>query len=297
MASQKIKTLGVIGDPISHSLSPLMHNAALAHLHLPYLYRHFHVRAEVLEGFFQVLPILEVVGFNVTIPHKQAVLGLIDSVSPQAKLIGACNTIVVKRGRTKGFNTDGEGYLMSLEKEAGFRIKNKNIVMIGAGGAARALAVTFGVHQAKSVTISNRTAPTAIELAKELKKHFPKTSFVGCGPSDLEKSVWEKTHLLVNATSLGMKKGNLLKLPLELLPKKALVSDIVYTPRQTDLLKKAEQLGLATHEGWGMLLYQGALAFKYFTGQEAPVDIMKKALLEELYSAATKKKKGAKKKR
>ncbi len=283
MASKKLKILGVIGDPISHSLSPLMQNAALAHLKLPYLYMPFHVPSKDLKSFFKSLHQKNLAGFNVTIPHKQAVLAFLDSMSPDAKMIGAVNTIVVKGKKIKGFNTDGDGYLLSLKREAQFSPKNKSVLLLGAGGAARAIAVSLGMQKAKSVTILNRTENTAQALATEMQEKFPHTFFLADRFDNFQKVDWRNIDLLINATSMGMKKNTLPKLPLAQLPKSALVSDIVYNPRNTNLLKQARKLGLSTHEGWGMLLYQGALAFEHFTGKKAPVAVMKKNLLEFLY--------------
>jgi len=281
--TSKLKILGVIGDPIEHSLSPLMHNAALAQLKLPYLYMPFHVKPEELTSFFQSLSKKNIVGFNVTIPHKQAVLPLLNSLTRESRLIGAANTILVSGGKTKGANTDGAGYLLSLKNEAGFLPKDKNIILLGAGGAARAIAVALGMSKAREVTIFNRTEKTAHDLAEELSKRFPNTHYSACGLEEFGKPLWKQVDLLINATSLGMKKGGFPDLPLSHLPQKALVSDIVYNPRVTDLLKKSKKLGLPIHEGWGMLLYQGALAFEHFTGKKAPVEVMKRALLEALY--------------
>ncbi len=280
---KSLKILGIIGDPISHSLSPLMHNAALAHLKLPYLYLPFHIKANELKSFFKSLPSKNIVGLNVTIPHKEAVIPFMDSLSPTAKKVGAVNTILVnKHGKLVGHNTDGEGYLLALKNEAHLTVTGKKIILLGAGGAARGLLTTLAQNGAKEIIVINRTLERAVELICKIAPRFPNTNFKISELTKIPNEIWSKTNLLINSTSLGMKNKKLPRLALYRLPKNAAISDIVYMPLKTPLLKKAKTLGLKTIPGWGMLLYQGALAFELWTGQKAPIDIMKDALLENL---------------
>lgn len=282
MKKSKLKLLGVIGDPISHSLSPLMHNAALAHLKLPYLYMPWRVTPKDLKKFIRSLPQRNIAGINVTIPHKQSVLPLMDSLSREAKLIGAVNTVIVKGKKLIGNNTDGTGYLASLKKEAGFDVAKKKVILVGAGGAARAIGVALGLKKAREVYIINKPASMAYDLAKKLNRDFPQTTY-GASPLDsLDMFFWSSANLLINASAMGMKGIKLWPAPLAKLSRKTLISDIIYNPLETPLFKRAKRLKLKTHPGWGMLLYQGALSFEMWTGKKAPIRVMKEALLEAL---------------
>ena len=190
MSKSSSKILGVIGDPISHSLSPLMHNAGLACLKLPYLYEAFLVKDYELGDFFKNLKKKHIVGLNVTIPHKQGVIPYMDSLSREARLIGAVNTILVKNKKLYGSNTDGMGYLLSLKKEAGFDVKGKQVILLGAGGAARALCVAFGLAKAREVFIINRTLKKAHDLAVEMSKKIPHTTYNAASFEHMDKNYW-----------------------------------------------------------------------------------------------------------
>jgi shikimate dehydrogenase len=284
MQSSSAKVFGVIGDPVSHSLSPIMHNAALAHLTLPYIYVAFPVKKRKLGDFLGSLPHRNIAGLNVTIPHKQEIIPYMDSLTREAKLIGAVNTILIRKNKLIGDNTDGNGYWLSLKKEANFNVKGKRIILLGAGGAARAIAITLGLRRARKVLIVNRTIKKAIDLACECNQEFRETTFITSTFNTIKPKRLKKANLLINATSLGMKKVKEFPLDLRRINPRALVSDIVYTPMETPLLKQAKKLKLKTHAGWGMLLYQGALAFEKWTGKKAPVKVMKEALLSALGS-------------
>lgn len=281
MRSRRPKTLGIIGDPVSHSLSPLMHNAALAQLRLPYVYQPFLVRGDFLKHFLNSIHKRQITGLNVTIPHKQPVIPHLDSLSPEAKRMGAVNTIVVKGKKLTGHNTDGAGFIMALQKEARFNAQGKKVILLGAGGAARGIAVALASRGAKEIHVVNRTPARAQELVAQLRKKFPKTRWGANPMGPFDRNAWSGADLLVNSTAMGMK-GEINPLPLKLLPKKALVTDIVYTPLLTSLLRQAQKLKLKTLPGWGMLLYQGVLAFELWTHRKAPVGVMKKTLLEAL---------------
>lgn len=282
MKQKQLKILGVIGDPLSHSLSPLMHNAALATLKLPYIYMPFSIKKEALADFFKSLSERAICGFNVTIPHKQSVIPYLHSLSREARLIGAVNTVLVRGKKLIGYNTDGSGFLTSLEKEAQFQVRGKQVILLGAGGAARAIGVALGMDEAREVTIINRTAKKAFDLAAELGKKFPKTIFSVSPLDQIETSHWGLADLLVNATSMGLKGTKLWDLPLNHLPSHALITDIVYNPLETPLLKKAKKSKFKILPGWGMLLYQGMDSFEIWTKKKPPYEAMKKALLEGL---------------
>ena len=218
-------------------------------------------------------------GLNVTIPHKEAVLPFLDEISREARLIGAVNTILIKEGRLIGHNTDGEGYLRSLKKELSFSPRGKRVVLLGAGGAARALLTSFCLKGVKELTLVNRTPSRAATLTKEFQKKFPRVkvrahSLKGKNLCPL----FQRSDLLINATRVGLKNEKFSSLPLKELPTHAIVSDIIYKPAMTPLLKEARGLGYKIHPGLGMLLHQGALSFELWTGKKAPFSIMKRAV-------------------
>jgi shikimate dehydrogenase len=282
MSQRKILSLAVIGDPVSHSLSPAMQNAALRALKLPYRYRAIRVPPRSLKSFMkQAAP--KLAGFNVTIPHKVAIVPLLDRLAFEAKLIGAVNTVVHRNGEWIGFNTDGAGYLFSLQQDARFNPKGRRVTLLGAGGAAHALAFVLGLHRVKSLTLVNRHPKRAAELAVDLKKHFPKIEIQVCAWGEkLFATALKKTDLLINGTSVGLGGTAFENFPWRHLKKRALVSDIVYQPRWTPFLRAAKRRGHPIHTGEGMLVHQGALALEIWTGQKPDTGLMRRVLLKEL---------------
>lgn len=280
--------LGVIGDPIEHSLSPLMHNAALESLGLNYIYLPFHVKPEFLKGAVKSLKALEIRGINVTIPHKVAIMEYLDEIDEAALDIGAVNTVVNDNGKLKGYNTDGAGYLKSLTSETGFDAKGKNILVLGAGGASLAVITALLSEHPKSLHIVNRTFKKAKTLVNKFIIKYPDIDILAISLEEwIREGLSMSYDLAVNTTSIGMK-GEIPKMVLpfkvDQLPSHAIVSDIVYTPFETPMLKEANDIGLKTHYGLGMLLHQGAISFKLFTGATPPIEIMKDALLSGLNS-------------
>lgn len=281
----KTKILGIFGRPISHTLSPAMHNAVIKALGLDMVYLPFEVKPSNLRGAVKGIKGLGMVGVNITTPHKEAAIKFLDEISEDVKLIGAVNTIVNKDGKLIGHNTDGYGYIASLKEELGFNPKGKKMVILGAGGAARGIIIALSAKKPKSITVANRTLSRAISLIKTFKGKFSGTDFQAIGlDGENLRAYFEDTNLLINTTSVGMKKNEALKIPLDALPKRTIVSDIIYNPLETALLKKAAKLGLAAHSGLGMLIHQGALSFKLWTGIDAPIDIMRKAAMGALKS-------------
>lgn len=279
------KIAGIFGDPISHTLSPAMHNAAFKAIGMNAVYVPFHVKADskgALKAAVEAVRAMGMLGVNVTIPHKERVFKFLDEVDEHAIDIGAVNTIVNRDSRLFGYNTDGAGYMLSLRKETGFRPGNKKVVVIGAGGAARSILYTVLGLKPSSVVLVNRTIKRADSLAKEFAPKFA----VQVETAELVRPVMEKAletaDLVVNTTSIGMMGKGELGLPLEVLPARAVVSDIVYRPRKTGLIKDAEKLGLKTHGGLGMLVRQGSIGFELWTGKKAPVNVMEKAALKAL---------------
>lgn len=259
-----------------------MHNAALKYLGLDAQYVALRVRMGKLRAIMQRVQRGELSGLNVTIPHKQAVMRHLDKLTPEAMRIGAVNVVERRGQRLIGHNTDGAGYLMSLKKLAGFHPRGKNVVMGGAGGAALAIAFALCGAGVGSLTILNRDVAKAARLAQQLRKIYKRTRVHHGGwPGEVE--VFSSAHLFINATSLGMTGQKWPSLAfLSHLPHHALVSDIVYNPKETALLRAARRHRLKTHYGYGMLLFQGALAFEILTGKKPPAGVMEPALLRAL---------------
>ena len=281
--TSKTKTLGIFGYPISHTLSPAMHNAVIKALGLDMVYLPFEVKPSNLKEAINGIKSLGIIGVNITIPHKESVIRFLDDISEEARLVGAVNTIVYKDRKLVGYNTDGSGYMASLKEELGFNPKSKRIIIIGAGGAARGILAALATQKPKSITVANRTLSRAVSLIKTFKGKFRDTRFEAINLDDnMLKMSFNSVDLLINTTSVGMKQGKALKIPLETLPKIAIVSDIIYNPLETLLLKKAKKLGLTTHGGLGMLVHQGARSFKLWTGMDAPMNVMRKAALKAL---------------
>lgn len=279
----KTKILGIFGCPITHTLSPLMHNTAIDKIGLDMVYLPFEVEHKDLENAVDAIRALNIIGVNITIPHKESVIKFLDEVSDDAKLIGAVNTIVNKNGRLIGYNTDGDGYLASLKRELDFNVKGKNVLILGAGGAARAILFAIAKKDAKKIVIANRTIKRANSLKNEFKRHFKNLEILASGidEQDLKKHLAD-VHLIINTTSMGMNDKGDLNIPFDIIPKKAIVSDIVYKPLLTKFLKNAERFGIKTHSGLGMLVEQGALSFKLWTKKDMPKDTVYKTLQKTL---------------
>jgi shikimate dehydrogenase len=271
---------GIFGYPIGHSLSPLMHNTAFAHHGLEAVYLPFAVHPAHIEVAVKSIAALQMGGVNVTIPHKQAVLAWMDELSSEARLIGAVNTIHLRDGRLHGYNTDGTGFLRALE-EVDCAVAGRTVLLLGAGGAARSIAVQLCLSGIGRLLLANRTRTHAEDLAAFLKQTIPHAdiSVVTMGESSLAAQLLD-TDIVVNATSIGMHPHDPLLLPSTALSPQHLVCDIVYRPLQTPLLRAAEQQGARTVDGLGMLLHQGAKAFEIWTGYAFPLALIRARLLE-----------------
>lgn len=274
-----MKLVGIIGDPVGHSLSPRMHNAAFRKMGLNFLYVPFHITPKGLASFVRQATRWQMAGFNVTIPHKERILSHLDWISPKARTIGAVNTVEIRNGRLEGHNTDADGYRLSLQKDLGFHLARKTAVVFGAGGAARAVVFALARAGARKITILNRTPDKARRLATEFSRLFPKVVWASAPLRPMEmRKCFPAADLVVNTTSVGLQGSRFSKIPWKALPRKAIVSDLVYRPRMTPLLKDARKKGLRTHTGEGMLLHQGALAFRLWTGKTPDVSVMKQAI-------------------
>ncbi|HWR25854.1 MAG TPA: shikimate dehydrogenase [Methanosarcina sp.] len=276
------QVFGVFGNPISHSLSPAMHNAAFSALGMDCIYHAFRVSPEKLEKAVLGAEAMGFGGLNLTVPLKEAALKLeCIKLDPLAEKIGAINTIAFeKSGEIVGYNTDGLGAKKAL-LEAAVEIKGSKIVISGAGGAARAVVFQL-VADGAEITIVNRTKEKAIELAKEIEGMFSSRQIKGTGLSEL-KRLLKEADVLINTTTLGMSPNTDTTIATagDLHPG-LVVFDIVYNPLETRLLREAKIAGAKPVSGVLMLVYQGAEAFKLWTGAEPPVEIMKKTVLEAL---------------
>jgi shikimate dehydrogenase len=272
MFSSSTQLTGLFGHPVAHSKSPQMHNAAFQQLGLDFAYLAFDVAPERLAAAVESLRALGMRGVNVTIPHKVAVLPLLDEVSEEARVIGAVNTIVNDGGRLIGYNTDGIGYLTALAEETGFQAPGKRVLIVGGGGAARAVAVQLALSGAAAVDVAARRLEQAAELSDLLT---PFTRSQGLVLGELCEAM-AGYDLVVNTTPVGMY-PRVDELPLEVEGLRAgqWVSDLIYNPRETRLLSEAKKRGCTVSGGLGMFVHQGAHAFRLWTGVDAPTDVMR----------------------
>lgn len=270
--------VGLMGWPVAHSRSPAMHNAAFRALGLNWHYLLLPVAPDDVGDAVRGIRALRFAGCNITVPHKQAVVPFLDEMTPTAHTVGAVNTIINRDGRLIGENTDATGFLRAL-REAGVEPTGQCALVVGAGGAARA--VVYALLQAgATVWLTNRTQARAEALAETMQAVGRGVSRVLPFEREAVQTALEAATLLVNATSVGMHPHtNVVPLPdgVRLLPHLT-VNDLVYVPRQTRLLRLAAEVGARTIDGVGMLLHQGAAAFELWTGQAAPLDVMRSAL-------------------
>ena len=279
----KTKVFGIFGDPVAHSLSPRMHNAAFEALSLPFCYLPFEVSPGALERATRAILALGIKGINVTIPHKETIIPFLDRLASTAERSGAVNTIEVSSGALIGHNTDGNGFVASL-LEKGVDPAGKRIFILGAGGAARGVAVALAEKGAEEITFVNRTVDRAKHLAERLVSLIPglKVSFLGTDFKKPDLRRGERPILLINATPLGMKKEDSLPFPESLLDSSWIVADLIYRPYETPLLLAAKKRGANIIPGIGMLLHQGALSFEIWTKESAPIQVMREALARGL---------------
>jgi shikimate dehydrogenase len=272
------KIVGIIGDPIKHSRSPQIHNAAIAALGLDYVYVPFHVQPDNLGAAIEGFRAANVVGINVTIPHKQNVVPYLDEISREATLIGAVNTLIFKDGTISGENTDAPGFLQAMQEEGLDVPQGGAAVVIGAGGSARAIVVALALAGVRTICITNRTVSRAVALATDLSEKTG-VSIYGIGLDDPKLSNAVGTsQLIVNTASTSMDVSYPLLIDPEWLEPQSIVYDIVYTPPETRLLRAAAEKDCHTIGGLGMLVHQGAIAFERWTGINPPVEIMRQAL-------------------
>lgn len=275
---------GIFGYPVYHSLSPVMHNAAFDVMGLHCRYLPFEVRSENLKKAVEAIYPLGMKGINITIPHKEAVVPLLDEVDEEAQCIGAVNTIEVREEKLVGHNTDGRGFLTSL-LERGVDPSAMRVILIGVGGGAKGVAFTLAKYGVSEIILVARKLARGEGLAKRLTLSSAHLKISVIGMDDIP-SLGRQTAptLLINATPLGMKEDDPLPFPSDLLDPSWVVADLLYRPRETPLLSAAKKRGATIIPGIGMLLHQGALSFEIWTHQKAPIQVMRDALERALHS-------------
>ena len=283
MITGKTKVAGVIGHPIEHSMSPPMHNNAYKQLNMDYVYVAFHVLPEDIGELIKSSKVLGIQGLNVTIPHKTTVIPYLDEIDETKEKIGAVNTIQFKDGIAKGYNTDGIGAIKSIQQYTA--LKGKDVLIVGAGGASKAIAFTLINEKIKSLTIANRSKENAQKLIDNIKKQ---TTFekIGYQPINEADEIIGDVDIIINTTPIGMYPKHEVEPPIKTdkITDKHIVMDIIYNPLETELLKQSRLNGATTINGTSMLINQGLVSFEIFTGRKASYESFEEALLEQLES-------------
>lgn len=280
MITGHTKLTGLLGSPVEHSISPMMHNESFRVLGLDYAYLAFDVGEQELEIAVEGLKALKVKGFNLTMPNKNRMCRLCDQLSPAAEIIGAVNTVENRNGELVGHSTDGSGYMLAV-KNAGYEILGKKMTLFGAGGAGTSILVQAALDGVAEISVFNRRTPFFERAEQIIRKLNERTSckirlYDYEDASVLRREIGDSA-ILTNATSVGMApnlEACILK-DTSMLHPDLIVSDVIYNPKETKLLKMAKEAGCRTFNGMYMLLYQGAEAFRIWTGQEMPVEHIK----------------------
>ncbi|MDQ0205505.1 shikimate dehydrogenase [Alkalicoccobacillus murimartini] len=273
------KVFGLLGHPVGHSMSPVMHQAAYEQLDMDATYVAFDVEPHRLEEAVKGIRALNIRGCNVTIPHKVEVMKYLDVVDEEARQIGAVNTILNENGQLTGYNTDGRGYIQSLLQVVP-ELLGASILVIGAGGAARAVLASLLPHQPKQVVVANRTIEKATDLARVFQRD---TTDVNASTISSAAANLEEYSIIINTTSVGMSPHvEDMPISLERLSPNAVVSDLIYNPLETRLLKEAKKRGARVLNGVGMFVHQGALSIEHWTGIYPESEPMRKTILKQL---------------
>jgi len=279
--------LAVIGDPVAHSLSPQMQNVALHECGIDGQYVRLHITANELEEALQLVRQTGFVGLNITLPHKERAYPLVEQLDDEARRVGAVNTIAVRDRQFFGFNTDGIGFAHAIRAEFSVDLRDLRVLVLGAGGAGRAIAFECARQDCERLVIANRTRAKAERLIQELQPFFAgprvlgpvsRLQAIGFDPSELRHQI-SNTDLLVNATPLGLNRSDPSPVQGHLLAPHLMVFDTVYGLGRTALLSAAAEMGARASNGLSMLVHQGARAFEIWFGREAPVDAMRRAIL------------------
>jgi len=284
--SGRTKIYGLLGDPVAHSLSPLMQNHAFEHNQLDAVYVPFCVKPEALAAALEGLRALNVCGVNVTVPHKERILPLLDKVELSASLIGAVNTVICQDGIMTGYNTDASGFKRTLHEECQFDPVAKAVVVLGAGGASRAAVVALASSGVESILVANRNLTRAKDLVATLAPHFGLVKMFTADYADpFFKEQLSLADLVVHSTSVGLKGESLSFLPLEDIKASAVIYDMIYSFSETPLIKKARKLNFFACDGLAMLAAQGEDAFVLWTGIEPEAGFMKRYLTNFVHSS------------
>jgi len=279
----KTAVYGVFGDPVAHSLSPLMHNAAFVHCAIDATYVPFHVTADELSAAVVALKALNIKGINVTIPHKEAIIPLLDHVDPAARQIGAVNTVINSNGRLIGYNTDSSGFIRSAHQDLGFSPPGKQVLLLGAGGACRAAVQALLAAGVQRIIVANRNLQRAVNLIESFQSDATQPQLVAVSYQSTEfLQAVSVADLLVNTTSVGLHGENLNFLTLENIKGSALIFDMIYSKTGTALVQAARSRGLASIDGLSLLAAQGEDAFNIWTGESLPDGFMRQKLNEYL---------------
>ena len=284
--------LGVIGDPVAHSLSPQMQNAALEHCQIKMAYARFQISTEELPETLKRMRDLDFVGANLTRPHKIKALPLIDELSPETKRIGAVNTLRLTKGVWHGYNTDGGGFSHAIREEFSVDLRDLRVLLLGTGGVARAIAMQCAREDCERLVIAGRTINQAEELTKNLRDFFVGPRVLG-PVARLQAIGWEESafrfqvgnvDLIVNATGMGSDRSDHSPIPSRLLAPHLMIYDTIYPSRKTALMSAAIDVGARAANGLSMLLHQGARGFELWFGREAPVEVMRRQLVSAAIS-------------
>jgi shikimate dehydrogenase len=274
--------VGIFGDPVAHSRSPAMHNAAFRALKLNYVYLPFAIRPAGLRDAVNAIRALGMAGVNLTIPHKERVLPYLDGLSAEARRIGAVNTVVNRGGRLIGHNTDGRGFLMAVRAAWGLSMRGRVVCLVGAGGAARAVAAALMAAGVKRLIIANRHRGRAWRLARTISGRGARVQVIALSDGALRRAAVD-CDCLINATSIGLQPRDPRLISPSVVGRFPYVCDLIYQPAMTPLLRDARAAGCRTMNGLGMLVHQGALSFQLWTGRKAPVEVMRRAVLAKSF--------------
>lgn len=276
MITSKTKIYGLLGYPVKHSFSPLIHNPAFEAKGIDACYLCFETKPENIKEAIEGIRALNIQGVNLTIPHKETCLSYLDEIEKTAKLIGAVNTIVHRENKLIGYNTDGEGFIKALKEDLNFDLKDKTIFLFGAGGAGKAVGISLAKHGVKQIFIVDKNKKKARALAENIEENFSRTA-IELTHSHNQKAI-KNADLLVNATPIGMNPSDNLIINPVYFPKQLAIFDLIYNPAETKLLKAARKKGLKANNGLGMLIQQAALSFELWTDEQAPIEVMRKAV-------------------
>jgi shikimate dehydrogenase len=279
--------LGVFGDPVGHSLSPQMQNAALKSCKIDMQYARFQISPDELRSALKLIRDLNFIGVNLTTPHKIAASKLMDEIVGNASRIGAINTVKIDNAKLRGYNTDGKGFARAVRQEFAVDLRDLRVMILGGGGAARAIALQCARENCERLVITNRTFATAQKLAEELREYFTGPRVLGPVPR-LQAIPWEEAairfqvahlDLIVNATPLGLNRSDPSPIPARLLAPHLMIYDTVYGEGRTPFVSAAIEAGARAANGFSMLLHQGALAFEIWFEREPPIEAMRQALM------------------